>query len=231
MKILILVLSADFPPYNTLMETSMLTWDTIEVEDMETVFYSDRSTKPDTNKIIYLPIEANMYTMNKKLMMAFEWALANKEFDFIARPHSCIYVNKGELKDYIQSLPKQNVFSGLQVIATPTWMWGGIGFVFSRDVVEKFVQNKVYMRDDLMEDMSISYLANYLEIPYTQGRGCSIEKKKNGWMAMCYGTDSLEFTDFDDIKKIKGQYFYRVKQDQNRTMDLYIMNELFKALK
>jgi hypothetical protein len=214
------------------MESSMNTWDTVQVDGMETVYYSDKSTKPDTDKVIYLPIEPSLYTMQKKTMMALEWAVNNKEFDFIARPHSCLYVNKYELRDFVETLPTENVFCGLEVTATPHWMWGGIGYIFSRDVVERLVANKVYMRDDLMEDMTLSYLANYLDIPYTQGRGASIEDKKDGkWMAMCYGTDSLEFTDFADVKKIKGQYFYRVKQDQNRGMDLHIMKELFKALK
>jgi hypothetical protein len=134
------------------------------------------------------------------------------------------------LKEYVSSLPKENVFSGLEVAVTPHWMWGGIGFVFSRDVVERMVANKVYLRTDLMEDMALSYLADYLDIPYTQGHGCSIEKKPDGWLLMGYGTDSLEFKDFSEVKKIKGQYFYRVKQDLRRHEDVYIMNELFKAL-
>lgn len=233
-KVLILVLSADFPPYNRMIETSLNTWDSVEVEGCETVFYCGLSEKPNTDKIIYMPIQEALLTMGKKLLLAFEWALKNKEFDFLARPHSCIYVDKLNLINYVQQLPEENVLAGLEVKDTPqNWLWGGCGILMSKDIVQKIVDNKKHWDHSVMEDKGISYLANKLGLPYTNGMGCSIDNMGENWRCMVYGGgESFEFTDFSDVKKAQqeGQFFYRVKQDGQRDIDEYIMKQLFKHL-
>lgn len=229
--VLNLVLSCDRPPYDKMVDTSESTWNTVDVEGVETVYYFGKSDKPDTNNKIYLPINESLNTMGYKLILAFEWALKNKQFDYLARPHSCIYVNKKELVNYVQSLPDNNVFAGLSVIDLPPWKWGGIGFILSRDVVEKVVANKHLFQHDKMEDMGLSYLINDLQIPYTDGKGCSIDNMGDKWRCMMYGGgESFEFTDFKDTKKSEGQYFYRIKQDGNRYIEDFLMHELFKNL-
>jgi hypothetical protein len=71
-----------------------------------------------------------------------------------------------------------------------------------------------------------------LGIPYMDGRGCSIDNMGDGWRCMMYGYgESFRFTNFEDIVKSKGQYFYRVKQDKDRNIDGQIMHELFKYLR
>ena len=47
---------------------------------------------------------------------------------------------------------------------------------------------------------------------------------------MSYGSESFEFTNFADIAKKSKNHFYRVKQDYDRAMDEYVMNELYKHL-
>lgn len=229
-RILILVLSADFAPYAKMVQTSLETWDSVEQEGCETVYYFGKSNKQNTDKFVYLPIHESLASMGQKTLMALEWALENKEFDYIARPHSCIYVNKKELVNYVDSLPNENIFSGLMVEDKRSWMWGGCGYVISKDVVKKLVDNKAQLDVRKMEDMGVSHLASDLEIPYTQGFGCSIDRLKDKWRCTCYGTESFEFDDFSEVKKSAGQYFYRVKYDGNREMDEYTMRQLFKAL-
>lgn len=229
-KILNLVLSCETPPYDKMVQTALETWDSIEVEGIETVYYFGEPQKQNTDKFIYLPVEEILHAMGRKTLMAFEWALKNKEFDFLARPHSSIYVNKRELKEYVESLPNENVFAGVQIDATPIWCWGGTGFLFSRDVVQKLVGNKSLFKEGLMEDMGISYIANELGIPFMPGRGCSIDKQKTGWLCLCYGTESFTFDDFSEVTKSKGQYFFRCKNDGDRNVDEIVMRELFKYL-
>src|SRR4029077_14578919 len=104
-KILILVLSCDLPPYDQMVETSLQTWDSIDNPQCETVYYFSNKDKVSEGKFLYLPVQESLYMMGHKLLAAFQWALANKDFDYIARPHSCIYVNKKELAGYINDLP------------------------------------------------------------------------------------------------------------------------------
>lgn len=234
-KTLILVLSADFSPYDKMISTSQQTWDSIEVDGCETIYYCGLSSKKDTNKIIYLPVKESLHTMGIKLLLAFEWALENKEFNYIARPHSCIYVDKKQLIGYIQELPVENVFAGPKVDVTPPWLWGGLGYILSKDVVRKIVDNKDQWDHTLMEDMALSFIVSKLNIPFTDGAGCSIDKYgHDSWLCLSYGesrSKSFIFTDFSDVPLKSNQFFYRVKQDNKRDIDELIMRNLFEQLK
>lgn len=229
-KILILVLSADFPPYDGMVKTSLSTWDSIEHENMETVYYFGKSSKQNTDKFIYLPVVESLNNMTEKTFKAFEWALQNKEFDYLCRPHSCVYVDKKELANYVEGLPNENVFATLKVSGEVNWGWGGTGFILSRDVIKKLVDNYDKVRPNLMEDQAVSFLINDLGIEYTKLNSCSIDAKNNGWLCLSYIGKSKEFTKFEDIKGL-GHVMYRVKFDQQRWMDSIIMESLFKVLK
>lgn len=232
-NVLILVLSSDFHPYDKMIKTSIDTWDSIDVEHTETVFYCGASSKKDTDKIIYLPVDNDLFSIGKKTLLAFEWALKNKEFDYISRPQANAYIHKTELVKYIQTLPDNGVFDTMEVKATDTserYGWG-CATLLSRDVVQMVVDNKDKWDHTKMEDVSLSQLIDRLGIPYREGKICSINKTENGYLCLCYGGgENFEFTDFKDINKANGQYWFRCKQDYNRDMDAYIMKQLFKNL-
>lgn len=230
-KVLILVLSSDFAPYDKMIETSLATWDSIDVENVETVFCCGRSTKASTDKIMYFPANNDLHSMGHKNLMSWAWALNTKEFDYIARTNASCYVNKRELIKHVQTLPDENVFAGVKVDTDPPFLWGGGQYLISRDVVEKIFDNRKLWNHSLMEDVSMSYVVNKLGIPYTQGIACSIDKTLTGWICMCYGTKSYKFNSFSEIKKDDGQFFFRVKQDGHRDQDEMIMHELYKQLK
>ena len=230
-KILILVLSSLEHPYDKMLDNSLRTWDSIEVDGVETVFYCEQSDKENTDKIIYMPVDNTLESVTMKTYLALEWALQNKEFDFIARIHSSIYCNKKELVKYIDTLPNENVFSGIVVNSEPIFMWGGFGYVISKDVIEKLVVGKSYWEFDKMDDYALSRAATKLGVPYTNGYGCSIDKIDSGWQCICYGTESYNIKSFSEIKKDNGQYHFRVKQDYDRTVDTYIMEQLYENLK
>ncbi len=230
-KVLILVVSADIPPYDKMIQTSLQTWDSINIEHCETVFYCGASNKTNTDKIIYLPVKESLHSMGYKMLIAFDWALKNKEFDYIARVNSSCYVNKKELIKHIQTLPDKNIFAGLKVNHSynQEWLWGGGQFIFSKDVIKELLINKSHWDHDLMEDVAVSFLANKIGIPFTDGKACSIDKNNEGWQLTSYGSESFRFTDFKECAK-SNHFFYRVKQDYDRNQDAYIMNQLFENL-
>ncbi len=231
-KLLILVLSSDFYPYNRLMETSMETWDSVDVEGVETIFYCAQSAKESTNKIIYLPVEHDLYNIGRKTLLSLEWALNNKEFDYIARPNANCYVRKQKLFDHVQGLPKSGVFTTLEVTSPPVWGWGGGQAIISRDVVEAIVNNKHAWNHMHMEDMAMSQLVLKLGYKFTPAIACSIDRLIGNWRCMSYGgPDSFEFTNFDEIVRAEDHFFFRTKQDYDREKDMEIMRELFKYLR
>ena len=232
MSVLILVLSADVPPYDAMIQTSMDTWDSKQIPGCQTVYYCGESSKSDTDKIIYLPVPDHLFNIGNKTLTAFEWALQNKEFDYIARVHSSIYVNKEQLMDYIPYLNQTGVFSGIEAPSQNgfQYVWGGTGYIISKDVIRLIVDNKQHWDHTFMEDESMSLLVRKLGIPFTGGnRACSIDKKEHGWQCTSYCGNSTDFTDFKELAPLK-HFFYRVKQDGKRELDKFIMNELFKSV-
>ena len=104
--------------------------------------------------------------------------------------------------------------------------------MLSRDVVQKLVDNSAQWDHKKMEDVAMSELADKLGVPYRDGAACSMDKVSEGlWQCTAYGSESFQFTSFDEINKAKGQYWFRTKQDYDRTQDEYVMRELFKHLK
>lgn len=216
-----------------MISTSLETWDSVEVDGVETVFYCGLPLGDKNKKVLYLPLEETYDNMGHKMIGAFEWALANKEFDYIARVNSSCYVNKRSLIEYVQTLPDDNVFAGVRVVGdTPEndWCWGGSQFLFSKDVVEKIVANKEKWDHSKMEDIAVSHLVNKLVIKHTNGKSCTIDKVGDGWRCLCYGSESFEFKELKEMIRAKEHHFIRVKQDGNRWMDEIIMKELFKVL-
>lgn len=232
-KVLILVLSSDFPPYDKMIETSIKTWDSIEVEGVESVFFCGKSKhKKDTNKIIYLPVENGLYDMGYKTIGMFEWAEKNKEYDYIARVNASCYVDKKTLIKYIQNLPDTNLFSGAVTKSVHgfDYCWGGTQYIISKDVVKKIIENKLQWQHKYMEDESMSMLVNWLSIPFSECYSAAIDNMNFFYRLISYSKgESLEFTSFKDVKKL-NHHFYRVKQDGNRGQDENIMNQLFKVL-
>jgi len=232
-KVLILVLSNQNAPYDEVVNTSITTWDKEEVEGVETVYYFGEPVKNNTDKFIYFPVKESYGTIGYKMIYAFDWCLKNKEFDYIARVNSSTYVNKKELLKYVQQLPNENVFAGLRVeksVSMDYWNWGGCGLVFSKDVIEKVVKNQEYFEHNKIEDVAVSHLLNRLNVPYTPGLACSIDKLPNGWRCVAYGSESFEFTEWEDIKKAKEHFFFRCKHDPDRSVDKFVMHQLLKYL-
>lgn len=232
-KVLILVLSAQKPPWGEMMLTSMNTWERDYVEGVRTIFYCGQPVQENSYSVIYFDIYESYATLGQKMLAAFEWVLQNYDFDYIARVNSSCYVDKRELIKYVQTLPDTNVFAGVKVPSSgheAEWCWGGMQFILSKDVVEKVVESKTHWRHDKMEDVALSFLVKKLGIPFMAGKGCSIDKTDKGWRCVQYGGG--ESFDFDDWSQMKGtgQFFIRVKYDQDRYVDKLIMHNLYNHL-
>lgn len=227
-KILILTIGCSLEPWQPMMQTSLDTWDSVEVDDIENIFYFGGPVKENTDKTIYFDLEESYYTMSRKTLSAFEWALENKQFDYIIRINSSTYVDNKLLSEYINQFEDTNVFAGIEVDMEPKWMVGWC-YIISKDVVQKFVDNKHLFSHTITDDLAISYVANEIEIPYTKLKICSINKTDTAWSLIGYNGPSFEFTDFNECVKAEMP-FYRCKNDLDRTVDKHIMQELYRTL-
>lgn len=236
-KCLILVLSSDFAPYDQMILTSQSTWDSIDVPNTEIIYYcslKDNNGTTNKDKTMYFDVNNTLFDIGYKNIEMFDWALKNKEFDYVLRVNASQYVDKKQAIEFAQTLPDTNLFSGPEVKdesrGKESWLWGGMGFWISRDVLQKFVDNKQQYDHSVMEDKSLSYLANRLGIPFSDKfKSCSIDHNGGGWKCLSYCGNSKDFTDFSEIKDL-GHIVYRVKCDGKRWVDTMLMQELFKTL-
>jgi hypothetical protein len=232
---LVFVLSCNIPPWNRLMQASMDTWDSEATPNVQTVYYHGYPHGEANSKVLQLPIPEGYYAINGKNMAAFSESL-HWQWDYMARVNASCYVHKGRLLKHVQSLPDTGVFQCVLADPTPNcgttqkWPWGGMQFIFSRDVVASMVANSGHLRHDMMEDAALGELARLSGYQLDgSGMGCSINRNGEGWFTVAYNKgENQTFTIFGDIPH---HYFFRVKCDSDRSVDEYIMRQLKQHLK
>lgn len=240
-RVLIFVLSTDKPPYGRLAETSRETWDAVDVDGVETVFYFARSDKPSTDKVLYTASDDDFYGMGRKTLCAFEWALANRSFDYIFRANASLFINKPGLLNYVQEQPATGLALGVVADCGQyegerfSFLWGP-SYLLSRDVVEKVVANQAFWDHRLMDDNAISRLLTSLNIPLdNRGSMASVAMKDGGYEFVYYengasgGATLASLTELRE--RLPGQFCFRVKDDANRENDLRLMRELDEVFK
>jgi hypothetical protein len=235
---IIMVLSSTEEQYEKLHQTSKQTWDSIEEPGTETIYYFGESNKLNTDKEFYFPIKEHLYNIGYKNLLAFEWALKNKTWDYMVRINASTYVHKKRLLGYIQTLPNSNLFAGLTVSGPPRYLWGPY-IIMSRDVIQQFLNYQNLWNHNVIEDQAMGYLADSLYIPYYGLRACSIDKRNHGWQCNSDTTHSYAFTNFETVSKDYWNFLFRCKTQikslyenahYDRGDDHYAMQQLCKYL-
>ncbi len=235
MNVLILVLSARREPWGSLMDCQIETWDSETPARMRTMYYIGKSDEYfSAEDVFYSPeLDESLESVSPRTIESFEMAL-ELDWDFMARPHSSTYVHKANLVKFCETLPKTDVLCGIETGGDKSFIWGGGHFLFSRDVIERMVENKDKWNRNIMDDQSISEMAKMLEIPVTPGRTATVNLQPDGsYMTLVYNHgENFTHTDFENIsEKLDGHFFVRCKHDPDRTQDLRIMRELHKHWK
>jgi hypothetical protein len=211
------------------MDVSQETWDSEENENTKTLYYCENCGQ-STDKVFYSQkFTADLQDVAPRTFEAFEKSLES-DWTFLARPNSSCYVHKRNLVAFCETLPKENVICGVMTEGEHPFLWGGCQYIFSRDVIEKFVANKDKWRTDVMEDNAISLMSESLGMTLeSKGRCASINLMPDGsWLCMTYNHgQGFTFQDFGDIPKLAhGHFFFRVKHDPDRSVDLKVMRLL-----
>lgn len=229
---LILVLSAIRKPWGAMMEKQMSTWDSIEHSNTTTLYYVGNEGTPGP-KVFVSGLDEGLRNIGRRTIEAYEHALTIPGWTHLARPHSSCYVHKRKLAEYVDALPDVDVMYGLQAdtIHGESFLAGCGHYLFSRDVIARLVEHKDKWDHSIMEDNAVSKLSKSIGIPWGKIKTCSIDPYPGGgWQCIAYhGLPGISFTDFNDLNKL-DQCFYRVKYDPDRSVDLKLMDELFKHL-
>lgn len=235
-RTLILVLSAFREPWGDLLTAQRKTWDSVWHPTTSTLYYCGASDEPQPEYIFTSVHNEAIGNIGRRTQEAFKHALTRHDWEFMARVHSSCYVHKRRMAEFIDTLPERDQFRGLVAGlgdgSGREYLWGGGHFILSRDVVERLVEHEAEWDHGVMEDVAMSFLAQKLGIPFSPGRMASINEGPNGWDCIAYngklgGLNTSNFADFD---KLDDQFFFRVKHDLQRHLDIKTMELLHKHL-
>lgn len=232
-NVLILVMSAQREPWGQLIDAQRATWDSVELPGCITLYYCG-APKGGRSMTIYSEHDEHLCNLGRRTLEAYQHAVTIPGWDYVARVHSSTYVHKQRLLERCQSLPDTGVVRGVVCDYKPghPFMWGGGHYIYSRDTLTALVAGSDGWDHVAMEDVAQSELAVRLGMVLQQGESCAIDLDPQGYMCTVYGgkDTSFTFTDFADTKKLTDQYFFRVKHDPDRRVDVRIMNSLFQTL-
>jgi hypothetical protein len=232
-NVLVLVLSSRRDPWGDLMDVSLATWDADPHPQVRTLYYcAHGSNALFRDNVRYSAMEDSLENISPRTFEALKWALDIQGWDYLARPNSSCYVHKGNLAKHCDTLPKTGVLRGAWTGGKDGFLWGGGQYIISRDVVERMVAAGGW-KNGLMDDEALTDCAKGAGVSMDQG--CvfaTIDDQFEGkWLCMTYGLgEPFTFTDFADLKKADGHFFFRVKQDHSRRLDEKLMRELKRNL-
>jgi len=206
------------------------TWDSIDVPGVSTTFHLGSPAQPLQDRVIAFDVYDSLATLGHRNLASFRYLLEHDAtWDYLARTNSSCYVSKRRLLAFCQDLPTTGAVVGGVVGGTePPWMWGGLQYIFSRDVVQAIVNNAASWNHRDMEDVAMSRLVLSLGYDVHERLGCGVIDVVDGrWRFMSHSTlPSFMFDDVSDIKAQTDVHFIRVKQDRQRHLDKWLMQEL-----
>jgi len=152
MKIIILVLGCEDYPYKAIQDGQMNTWDSVQVDNVDTYFYMGNDKHEGETELvvqtIVSPFKEKSVTKHKKLfvpcsedynMMHWRYKLAldyiwNEDWDFIFRTNTSSYVDKQKLFDFANTMMTEKCYCGVDGGGYAS----GCGVLISRDVAKIF---------------------------------------------------------------------------------------------
>jgi len=112
LKILIMVLSCRSHPFDKLMSVQKETWDSINVEGVETVFYRGGNALIWNGNVLEVPCDDGYDWMHWKMKLSID-EIWDKDWDVIFRTNASSYVDKKRLLFSSRCLPTIGVYHGI----------------------------------------------------------------------------------------------------------------------
>lgn len=212
MKILILVLSYNNGPFAQLMKTQRRTWDSVEVDGVDTVFYYGGGKGWVNEKEFSGMGNDSYYYMHDKLLDCLKNIDLSK-YTFIFRTNSSSYINKNKLIEFSKTFPKEKLYCGWTVVDSEDHgglAVSGAGIWLSIDTAE-ILRNEIDKDFEMEEDIYCSRILRKHGIT-------AIDDKSRFDIPMHFGVVPHD------------RYHYRFKTTENRLADIGNMKKLHHIL-
>lgn len=166
MRILILVLSYnDSGIYTEFYKTQKQTWDSVNVDGVETYYYfGDNNENIIVGNNILTDVPESLINCGNKSIEAFK-LISNMDFDFVLRTNSSSYIDKNLLKLHLENKPKNNFYSGILGNHFGIPFCSGSGFIISKDLVHLLIDNEEKLDFSLIDDVCFGKFLSSNGIP------------------------------------------------------------------
>jgi hypothetical protein len=156
-RTLVLVLASYGPPFSMLSRAVKETWGSVEVPDVETLFYRGGTTLAVDGNDLRVPAADDHVNMGRKTLACFEYVLGHREFDVVFRTNLSCYVDLPNLRDFTEAYATPRFYAG--VLGTgPVPYASGAGYFLSRDLVELVVEHGEAWDHGLIDDVALGVL-------------------------------------------------------------------------
>ena len=171
-KIIVLVLACDVGGYDKMVSACRKTWASESNDNVKVYYiyghrdgYVKNGTYATEDEIYSDTPERLDSNIFEKTVNAFEYLLANEEFDYIFRCNAGSYVKLDILEKSTSNLKLNDVYRAVKGTFGNINFGSGSGFLISKNLVKSIVENRNNMPHIIMDDVTIgNYITNILNI-------------------------------------------------------------------
>jgi hypothetical protein len=158
-KTLVLVLATHVEPFPTLIATIKRTWASVQVPDVDVLFYYGGSRNALEGRDLFLAVGDDLPNVGRKTLACFDYVLDHLDFDLVLRTNCSTYIDLPNLRDYVAANAETERFYA----GKGSWVDGidfatGTGIFLSRDLVELLVAQRLQWDHSYLDDVALAKL-------------------------------------------------------------------------
>lgn len=176
--------------------------------------YPDQQTLVDRN-ICQQEIELHS-TIGTRTLSAFEYLLNLPDWEYLWRANVSNYVQVSKLLELIEKLPNRRLAAGVINYFGDTPYLSGAGYLLSRDVVARIVENSSAWKNYYLDDVALGFVLYDLKIDLLPIERLTVSKV----------TDLEAISDAD----LRDFVSFRCNGRSDRGQDVQIMKEIHRRL-
>ena len=213
MQLLILCGSSQEQPYPLFLEAQQKTWDSVNVHNVQTVFFREGPDDKWIGNIREVCTGGEYYNAHWRHKLAID-AVWDMEWDIIFRTHASSYVNKAALYELCKNLPKKKLYGGWEYFEDIPEdkkrhsFISGVGIFYSRDVAN-ILRSQLPSGRNIEEDVLAGRILQINGQPVT-----FVDKQR---------------VDMASMNDYRPSYHYRLKSN-DRMADIQMMYDLHKKI-
>jgi len=155
-------------------------------------------------------------TIGIRTLSAFEFLLKYPEWEYVWRANVSNYVQVSKLLELIDQLPDQNLAAGVINHFGKTPYLSGAGYLLSRDVVARLVENSVAWRNYYLDDVALGFALDDLRVNLLPIERLTVSKEAD-----------LESISDSELRNFVS---FRCNGKSDRGQDVLIMKEIHRRL-